>query len=105
MHTILKTPTGKAIKYGNVEIQGCYAVVEFNKDSLIEWSRYYQRVLFLVLYKLVSLYPFVKREEAVKLALKFIRAEFTDVRQELNNPYLDELLKMRSGKSVAKIKS
>jgi len=105
VHTILKTPTGRKIKYGDVEIEGCYAVVEFNKDSLIEWSRYYQKVLFLVLCKLITLYPSIKREEAVKLALKFIRAEFKRVREELNNPYLEELLKMRSGKSVAKIKS
>ncbi len=104
VHTILKTPTGQTIKYENVEIQGCYAVVEFNKDSLIEWSKYYQRVLFLVLYKFVSLYPFVKKEDGVKLALKFIRTEFKNVRQELNNPYLDGLLKMRSGKSIGKPK-
>ena len=102
VHTILKTPTGRKIKYGDAEIEGCYAVVEFNKDSLIEWSRYYQRVLFLVLYKLITLYPFVKKEEAGKLALKFIRTEFKDVREELSNPYLDQLLKMRSGKSVTK---
>jgi len=99
VHTILKTPTGRKIKYGDVEIEGCYAVVEFNKDSLIEWSRYYQRVLFLVLCKLISLYPSVKREEAVKLALKFIRTEFKGIREELNNPYLEELLKMRVRKS------
>lgn len=105
VHTILKTPTGRKIKYGNVEIDGCYAVVEFNKDNLIEWSRYYQRVLFLVLCKLITLYPSVKKEEAGKLALKFVRAKFKDVREELNNPYLDELLKMRGGKSVAKTKS
>jgi hypothetical protein len=40
VHTILHTPTGKAIKYGNVEIPGCEAVVEFDKKSLIEWSDY-----------------------------------------------------------------
>lgn len=105
VHTILNTPTGRKIKHGDVEMEGCYAVVEFNKDSLIEWSRYYQRVLFLVLYKLISLYPSVKREEAGKVALKLIRSEFKDIREKLNNPYLDELLKMRGGKSVAKIKS
>ena len=102
VHTILKTPTGKRIKYGDVEIQGCYAVVEFDKDSLIEWSKYYQKVLFLVLNKLLTLYPSVKREEAGKLALKKIRVEFKDVRKELNNPYLDDLLKMRGGKSATK---
>ena len=105
VHTILKTPTGKTIKYGNVEIQGCYAVVEFNKDNLIEWSKYYQKVLFLVLYELVTLYPLVKKEEAGKLALQFIRAEFKDVREELNNTYLNKLLKMRGGKSGTKTKS
>lgn len=105
VHTILKTPTGKAIKYGNAEIKGCYALVEFNKDSLIEWSRYYQRVLFLVLYKLITLYPFVKKEEAGKLVLKFIKANFKNVKEELNNPDLDKLLRMRSGRSVAKTQS
>ena len=104
VHTILKTPTGKTIKYGNVEIKGCYSQVEFDKDSLVEWSRYYQKVFFLVLHKLIGLYPFVKKEEAGKIALKMIRAEFKDVREELNNPYLDELLKMRGGKSGVETK-
>jgi len=99
VHTILKTPTGKIIKYGNVEIKSCYSEVEFDSDGLIEWSRYYQKVFFLVLHKLVSIYPLVRTEEAGKLALKRIRAEFKDVREELKNPHLNELLKMRSGKS------
>lgn len=99
VHTILKTPTGKKIKYENVEIKTCYSEVEFDKDNLIEWSRYYQKVFFLILYKLLILYPFVKKEEAGKRALKFIRAEFKDVKDELSNPDLDELLKMRSGKA------
>jgi len=102
VHTILHTPTGKTIKYGTAEVSGCEAVVEFNKDSLIEWSNYYQRVFFLVLYKLLTLYPFVKSEEAGKLALRFMRAEFKDVRGELANPYLDGLLSMRAGRSVTK---
>ena len=103
VHTILHTPTGKTIKYGNAEVRGCEAVVEFSKDSLIEWSEYYQSVLFLVLHKLLILYPFVKSEEAGKLALKFIRAEFRDARDELSNPYLDSLLTMRAGRSTAKL--
>lgn len=102
VHTILHTPIGKTIKYGDAEVRGCEAVVEFNKDSLIEWSNYYQRVFFLVLHKLLILYPFIKNEEAGKLALKFIRAEFKDARDELANPYLDSLLKMRAGRSIAK---
>jgi hypothetical protein len=102
VHTILHTPTGKTIKYGDAEVRGCEAVVEFNKDSLIEWSNYYQKVFFLVLHKLLILYPFVKNEEAGKLALKFIRAEFKDARDELANPYLDSLLRMRAGRSSAK---
>ena len=89
----------KKIKYENVEIKTCYSEVEFDKDNLIEWSRYYQKVFFLILYKLLILYPFVKKEEAGKRALKFIRAEFKDVKDELSNPDLDELLKMRSGKA------
>lgn len=101
VHTILHTPTGRKIKYGNVEVSGCEAVVEFNKDSLIEWSKYYQRLFFLVLYKLLVLYPFVRKEEAGKLALKFIRAEFKSVKEELDNPYLNELLRMRGTKSVS----
>jgi hypothetical protein len=103
VHTILHTPTGKTIKYGNAEVRGCEAVVEFSKDSLIEWSRYYQRVLFLILQKLLIIYPFIKTEEAGKLALKFIRAEFRDARGELNNPYLDSLLTMRAGRSITKL--
>ena len=89
VHTILKTPTGKTIKYENVEIKSCYSDVEFDKDSLIEWSRYYQMLFFLILYKLISLHPVVKKEGAGKLALKLLRAEFKDERRELNNQYLD----------------
>lgn len=99
VHTILKTPTGKTIKYENVEIKTCYAEVEFDKEGLIEWSKYYQKLLFLILYKLIVIYPFVKKEDAGKLALKFIRAEFKDVKEELNNPYLNELLKTRISKN------
>lgn len=102
VHTILHTPTGQAIKYGNVEISGCAAVVEFDKNSLTEWSGYYQTLLFLVLHKLLILYPSVKKKDAGKLALKFIKAEFKEFKGELKNPYLIELLKMRAGKLVAK---
>jgi len=99
VHTILHTPIGKSIKYGNVEVQGCEAVVEFSKDSLMEWSQYYQKVFFLMLYELLVLYPFVKREEAGRLALKFIRTEFKGVKDEIDNLYLDRLLRMRAGRS------
>ena len=104
IHTLLHTPTGKRIKYGNVEIPGCYAVVEFNKENLIEWSSYFQRLLFLILNKLLIIYPFTKDEDAGRLALKLIRGNFKDIREELNNPYLDALLKMRGGKSIVKPK-
>lgn len=99
VHTIQKTPTGKAIKYKTFQIKTCYAEVEFDKEGLIEWSRYYQTIFFLILFKLISMYPVVKREEAGKLALKILRAEFRDKRKELKNPYLDEILKMRVRKS------
>ena len=99
LHTILKTPTGKTIKHENAEIKSCYSDVEFNKDSLMEWSKYYQRLFFLILYKLISLYPVVKKEEAGKLALKLLRAEFRDKRRELNNQYLDDILNMRIKKT------
>ena len=102
IHTILHTPTGQTIKYGKAEVSGCEAVVEFNKDRLKEWSNYYQALFFLVLHKLLILYPSVKKEEAGKLALKLIRGEFRPVKDELNNPYLNELLKMRGGESKTK---
>jgi len=93
------------IKYGDVEVSGCYAVVEFNKDNLIEWSRYYQKLLFLILHKLLIIYPFVKKQDGGKLALRFMKAEFKDMKKEFNSPHLDELLKMRGGKPVVKTKS
>ena len=51
VHTILHTPTGKKIKYGDIEIPDCYAIVEYNKKDLIEWSNFYQRVMFLILHR------------------------------------------------------
>ena len=99
VHTIQKTPTGKAIKYKTFQIKTCYAEVEFDKEGLIEWSRYYQTIFFLILFELISMYPVVKKEKAGKLALKILRAEFRDKRKELKNPYLDEILKMRVRKS------
>lgn len=95
VHTIQKTPTAKAIIYKTFQIKTCYAEVEFDKDSLVEWSRYYQKTFFLILFKLISIYPDIKKEEAGKLALRTLRAEFRDKRKELKNPYLDRLLKMR----------
>jgi len=56
-------------------------------------------LFFLILYKLISLYPVVKKEEAGKLALEWLRAEFKDKRRELNNQYLDDILKMRIKKT------
>jgi hypothetical protein len=104
VHTILKTTTGKTINYeNNVKIIGCYSEVEFNKDSLKEWSRYFQRLLFTILHKLLILYPFLKNEDAGKLALKNIKAEFKSIKEEINNPYLDELLKMRGGRVSKKV--
>jgi len=102
IHTILHTPTGKTIKYGEAEVRGCTAEVEFNKEQLIEWSKYYQRLSFLVLHKLLLIYPFVKREEAGKLALKYIRAEFRSLKNEINDPSLNELLTMRVSKTTVK---
>lgn len=101
VHTILHTPTGQNIKYGNVEVSGCEAVVVFNRDRLIEWSTYFQRLLFLILFKLAILYPFIKQKEAGRLALKYLRAEFRDIAKTGHNPYLDGLLRMRSGKISA----
>jgi hypothetical protein len=96
VHTILKTPTGEAIKYGkNVEIKTCYSEVEFDKDKLVEWSKYYQQVFFLILNKLISLYPDVKKEEAGKLALEMLRTEFRKLKKELNNPDLEKILTFR----------
>jgi hypothetical protein len=105
VHTIRHTPMGKAIKYGKAKVRGCEAEVEFDKQSLIEWSKYYQQVMFIVLYKVLVLYPSVKKEEAGKLALKFIRSEFKDIKAELGSPYLEKLLKMRAGKSAMKTSS
>lgn len=100
VHTIQKTPTGKAIKYGkDIEIKSCYSVVEFNKDELIEWSKYYQQVFFLILNKLISLYPKIKKEEAGECALQTLRTEFRDKSKELNNPDLENILKMRVRKT------
>jgi hypothetical protein len=106
VHTILKTETGKILKYEkNVKIIGCYSEVEFNQDSLTEWSGYYQRLLFTILYKLLILYPFIKKEDAGKLALKYIRANFISLKGELDDSYLNELLKMRSSKIKKAVKS
>jgi len=96
VHSILKTPTGKAIKYGSVEIAGCYSEVMFNKNSLIEWSEYYQKVFFLILYELFTLYPQIKKELGGKLALKQLKAEFGSIKEKLDNPYLNDILKMRA---------
>ncbi len=103
VHTILHTPTGEKIKYGKVEIPGCYAIVEFNKEKLIEWSNYFQKLLFLILLKLLTVYPFIKRKDAGRLALTRIRANFRDLSKNLNNPYLDTLLTMRSGRATSKV--
>ena len=37
-----------------------------------------------MLYELLVLYPFVKREETGRLALKFIRTEFKGVKDEID---------------------
>ena len=100
VHTIQKTPTGEAIKCGkNIEMKSCYSEVEFNKDKLIEWSRYYQAVFSLILNKLISQYPDIKKDETGKLALKMLRTTFKDKRKELNNPDLENILKMRVRKT------
>jgi hypothetical protein len=99
VHTIAETPTGKKIKYKNIEIKTCFSEVEFNTSNLIEWSGYYQKLFFLILYKIIILYPFVKQGEAGKLALKYIKAEFKDIPVEKQDIFLQELLKMRASKS------
>lgn len=100
VHTIQKTHTGEAIKCGkNIEMKSCYSEVEFNKDKLIEWSRYYQAVFFLILNKLISKYPAIKKEEPGKLALEMLRTEFRGKTKELNNRDLENLLKMRVRKT------
>ncbi len=107
VHTIQKTPTGKAYqkkkdieikscqKKKDIEIKSCYSEVEFNKDELIEWSKYYQQVFFLILNKLISLYPVIKKEDAGKYALQTLRTEFRDKSKELDNRDLENLLKQR----------
>ena len=108
VHTILHTPIGQKIKYGGAMGKEfsflcedlCEAEVEFNKENLIEWSNYFQQILFLVLYKLIILYPLVKKEEAGRLALSYLRAEFKDAETTINDSYLSKLLKMRSSTSV-----
>lgn len=102
VHTIRRTPTGRLIKHSRdeikFEIKGCYSEVEFNKEELIEWSAFYQRVIFLILYKLLILFPDVKKEDAGILALRFLRAEFKDSKRRSHDPYLDDILKMRGRK-------
>jgi hypothetical protein len=100
VHSIRHTPTGKKIKHGNIEIPDCYAEVEYNEKDLIEWSNFYQRVMFLILHRLFDSYPFIKRLDAGKIALIDIKACFKDLEKELMNSDLDAILKMRSGKSI-----
>ena len=100
VHTILHTPTGKKIKHGDIEIPDCYAMVEYNKEDLIEWSNFYQRVMFLILHRLLVSYLFIKRLDAGKIALRDIKACFKSMGSELKNSDLDAILKMRSGKSI-----
>ncbi len=99
VHTISKTPTGESIKYNDFEIKSCYSQVEFDKTKLIEWSEFFQGVIFLILHKLIILFPSVKKKEAGALALKLLRAEFRDKKEALNIPYLAALLKIRAGKT------
>lgn len=99
MHTIGKTPTGKVIRYGSVEIIGCYSEVMFDRESLIEWSHYFQQIFFLVLCTLLTIYPFVKKEKAGELALRKLRVEFKKSQEELNGTYLNKILKFRIPKT------
>ncbi len=95
VHTILHTPMGRKIIDGNDEIPGCFAEVEFSEDGLIEWSGYFRKLVFLMLYKLLTLYPFIKKEGGGKLALRQIRAEFKSLQSKIKDPYLTQILKMR----------
>ncbi len=99
VHTIKKTPTGRSIKYKDFEIKSCYAEVEFDKASLIEWSAYFQEVMFLILHKLLILFAPAKKEEAVALALKILRAEFRNKKEISGSRYLAALLRMRTGRT------
>jgi len=98
VHTILNTETGREIIYGKVKILDCYSEVKFNKDNLKEWSGYYQRLIFIILNKLLILYPFLKNKDAGILALKNIRVEFKNEKAKINNNNLDSLYKMKSHK-------
>jgi hypothetical protein len=99
VHTINKTPTGMSIKYKNFEIKSCYAQVEFDKNKLIEWSEFFQKIIFLILHKLVILFPSLKKKEAGVLALKMLRTEFKDKKETSNIPYIAALLKVRVRKT------
>lgn len=98
IHTLRHTPTAKMVESRTTTVQGCYSEVKFDEEKLVEWSKYYQKLFLLIIYKLIMVYPRMKKKLAVKLALKHIKAEFKDIKEEVNDSYLDELLKMRSGK-------
>jgi hypothetical protein len=98
VHTLLHTSTGEKIKYGKVEIEGCYSEVKFDREKLAEWSKYYQNLLFLILFRIITIYPRTKQTSAVKLALKYIKSNFKDEKKEIANIYLENLIKMRVGK-------
>jgi len=100
VHTILQTPTGRAIKYANFEIKSCYSLVIFDRNSLMEWSNYYQKVFFIILYQLIRLFPVVKTTEAGKLALRILRNDFRDIRKKHENPYLERISRMRIRKTA-----
>jgi len=93
VHTIQKTSTGMdLIKCGDVEMKSCYSDVEFDEKSLKEWSKYYQRTFFLILNKLIKLFPSIKKEETGKKAFDILDEQFKKRRGELENKYLDEIL-------------
>lgn len=100
VHTIRETQTGQAFRYGNIEIKGCYSEVHYDKEALAKWSDYYQRLIFIILWELIFLYPEVKKEEAGKLAIHKLRAEFRGAKQRMEDPYLKLLLKTRIPKAT-----
>jgi len=92
IHTIKQTLTGRKILHGDIEITDCYSVVEYNEERLLEWSKYYQQLFFLILYQLINMFPDVKKGKMGKEALKIIKQSFQEKKEKLDNMYLDKIL-------------
>ena len=89
VHTILHTSTGEKIKEEikggkkerKTELNTCHAVVEFNEIKLKEWASYFQRLSFIILYKVIFLYPPIKNVNEGKTALWLIRTHFKNIKK------------------------